>query len=67
MKVRLDVLPSNKNNPCPYFAIRLLPETNEDMANMEWGLAVMGDIKPKITKNFNDEMQYIISFENKRK
>ncbi len=67
MKVKLVAIPIEKNNSVPYFAIRLLPETNEDMANMEWGLAVMGDIKPKITKNFNDEMQYIISFENKRK
>jgi hypothetical protein len=40
MKVELDVRPSNNNNAKPFFAIRLYPETNKEMADLEWGLSV---------------------------
>jgi len=43
MKIVIDERPSSNNNPKPFFAIRLYPETNEEMGKMEWGLSVMSD------------------------
>jgi hypothetical protein len=40
MKVEIDGRPVNKDNQKPFFAIRLYPETNEEMGNIEWGINV---------------------------
>lgn len=44
MKVDIDKRPSSNNDPHPFFCLRLYPESNEEMGNMEWGLSVMGDL-----------------------
>lgn len=40
MKIEIDARPVTKDNISPFFAIRLYPETNEEMGEMEWGIAV---------------------------
>jgi len=64
MKVELDVKPVTNSNPRPRFAIRLYPETNEEMANLEWGLNVMGKVDD-VCKSFNSKMMYSVIFKEK--
>jgi hypothetical protein len=40
MKTEIDARPVTNNDPSPFFAIRLYPETNEEMGEMEWGINV---------------------------
>ena len=64
MKVELDVRPSQSKNgevQKPFFAIRLFPETNKEMADLEWGISVT-DGPEKITKNCNGAYSVAIIF-----
>jgi hypothetical protein len=40
MKIEIDARPATKDNSSPFFALRLYPETNEKMREMEWGINV---------------------------
>ena len=40
MKIEIDARPATKDNSSPFFALRLYPETNEEMGEMEWGITV---------------------------
>ena len=65
MKIELDVRPSTNQNPKPFFAIRLFPENNKEMGDLEWGLSVMGEVEKEIIKSCNNGMMYSIVFKNK--
>ena len=66
MKIVLDKRPSTQNDPKTFFAIRLYPETNEEMGQMEWGLECVPQPK-EIRRVFNGNgdmtFHYAIIFE----
>ena len=66
MRVELDKRPSKNQGDKPFFAIRLFPETNQEMGDLEWGLAVMGN-PGEIVKGFNNGMMYAVCFKQKDK
>jgi len=70
MNVELDMRPSSDKVPHPFFAIRLFPETNEEMGKMEWGINVMGQPN-RIARVFNGTggktFHYVICFEERGK
>jgi hypothetical protein len=64
MKVELDARPSNNNNAKPFFAIRLFPETNKEMADLEWGLSVT-DGPDQVVRNCAGAFSIAIIFKDK--
>jgi hypothetical protein len=38
MKIEIDERAATNSNPDPFFAVRIFPETNEEMSQMEWGI-----------------------------
>jgi hypothetical protein len=68
MKVLLDKRPADNNNLKTFFALRLYPETNEEMGIMEWGLEVTGG-PDRIGRVFNgtgdSTFHYVIPFKEK--
>jgi len=68
MKIEIDRRPVTNNDPRPFFALRLYPETNEEMGLMEWGIECVP--KPKeMIRVFNGRgdktFHYAIIFERK--
>jgi len=66
MKVELDARPKRDELNRESYHIRLLPETNEEMASLKWMLDVFKDVKPKVSENaFPDRYEVAISFHPK--
>lgn len=62
MKVEIDQRPVTADRRSPFFALRLFPETNEEMASMEWGLCL--GHKARIQPVINENYHYAIVIEN---
>lgn len=67
MKVEIDNRAEGNGNP-PFFAVRLYPETNEEMAQMEWGLmmasAECGESLASLTRiAIGDRLHYVMVLE----
>ena len=67
MKVEIDMQPVDNSHPECFFAIRLYPENNKDMTDMEWGLSVM-DNKPEeiMRAGKTSAFHYVIPFRVKK-
>jgi len=69
MKIEIDARPMKANETKPFFALRLFPETNEEMGKMEWGMEVAG--KPasieRVTNGDGDKtFHYVIVFRKEK-
>ncbi len=65
MKIVIDSRPVREGrNDKPFFAIRLYPETNKEMADLEWGLLVKKNTSQTI-KVVQDDFHYAIIFDDK--
>lgn len=66
MKVKIDLRPVTDREPEPFFAIRLFPETNEEIAAMEWPLSIRMS-RAKIVRIAQDELHYAVIYDKPRK
>jgi len=69
MRLEIDDRPAKTGErDNPFFAIRLYPDTNEEMGKMEWGLAI-GNGNAKIERVYNGSgnksFHYVIIFDDK--
>ena len=63
MKVEIDARPQ-KNNDKPFYAIRLFPETNEEMAQLEWAKTIEYNPQGEFLRNAaGDTIHYAIIFD----
>ena len=68
MKIDIDARPMKAHETKPFFALRLFPETNEEMGNMEWGMEVAGkpvSISRVMNGSGDKTFHYVITFEKK--
>jgi len=64
MKIEIDDRPSTNTNPKCFYAIRLYPETNKEMADLERAMVIK--YQPKVyLRNSTVEIHYAIIFEEK--
>lgn len=67
MKVEIDIRPVDEHHPEPYSAIRLYPENNKDMTDMEWLLGVMDNKPEKIIRaGETSSFHYAVTFQVKK-
>lgn len=62
MRTEIDARPA-KGSDGPYFAIRLFPDTNEEMAQLEWAKSIDYVPKPDFLRNqVGNSIHYAIIF-----
>jgi hypothetical protein len=66
MKIEIDWRPKKEGQTSDFFGIRLYPETNEEMADLERFIAV--GLKPNDIMRIvsGDSLNYLIKFENEK-
>lgn len=68
MNIAIDIKPTSNTNPRPFFAIRLFPQNNEEMGEVEWGMSVMGEPEriERVCNGTGDKsFHYVILFKEK--
>lgn len=67
MKIEIDWRPKKENQSDDFFGIRMFPETNEEMADLERFIAV--DLKPTDIMRIvsGNSLHYLIKFEKELK
>ena len=67
MKIEIDARKKD-DSAGPFFAIRLYPENNDEMRQMEWGLAIGMVPSGRIERiSVGDEFHYVIPFSREDK
>lgn len=66
MKIELDTRYVDDQHLKCFFAIRLYPETNEEMAKMEWGSKLLR-VKGMERIDYPDQIHYAVLFEEVKK
>jgi hypothetical protein len=66
MKIEIDWRPKREGQTSDFFGIRLYPETNEEMADLERFLSCK--LQPsEYMRIINSDINYLIKFEEKKK
>ena len=69
MKIEIDARLMKAYETVPFFALRLFPETNEEMGNMEWGMEVAGNpvsISRVMNGTGDKTFHYVIAFRKEK-
>lgn len=67
MKIEFEETPSSIDNPNWFYAIRLYPETNQEMALLERAITLQGEPKEYLRNPIADKLHYAIIFGKKEK